>query len=403
MTLVRTVRLCRTFSFSGARDDRAFRGIRNIDLEVNTGECVGLIGRNGCGKTTLLRVLAGVLEPDSGEIDVKGSLAALIESAGGIELDVSGGENLRNLLVLQGVEPKNLDEILERAVSFAELGEALYEPVRTYSTGMMMRLAFAAVIFLEADLLLVDEVLSVGDPVFQRRCANEIRRFVGDGGTIILASHNYHEIAALCERVVLMENGEVVIDGPSDDVYRAFWQRNEDDMSRITPHGRPRRADNLLKAHAPLAENTGEARITHVRFCNRHGMEVRDFETLTAVTVEIGFDVPKPVQNVLCRVQFHRSDGLFVMGSNTERHGMDLARLEGRGTLRLTYPHFPLAQGEYFVSVGLWPDEYRSFIAERAYDYHENAYVIGVSQGRAAGGGLVASEHRWTVEHGHDE
>lgn len=397
MSLVRAAGLGRSFA-TGRH--HGFRGIRDIDLVIAPGECVGLIGRNGCGKTTLLRVLAGVLEASAGELEVTPSVAALIEASGGIELDVSGAENLRNLLVLQGVPAAEVEGVAARASSFADLGPALADPVRTYSTGMVMRLAFSAVIFLDAELLLVDEVLSVGDPVFQRRCANEIRRYVGAGGTILLASHNYHEIAALCERVVLMEEGRIVVDGPADDVYRAFWQRNEHELARITPHGGPAPAANLLKAHAPLAENMGGVVIREVRFVNGRGGVVREFESLTELTVEIEFEATEPVEEVICRVQFHRSDGLFVMGSNTLRHGLDLGRLDGPGVLRLAYPRLPLAQGEYFVSVGLWPDEYRSFIAERAYDYHENAYVIGVSQGRAAGGGLIASDHHWSVERG---
>ncbi len=398
MSVIRATRVCR--SFAPPSRCGAVRGIHDIDLEVAAGECVGLIGRNGCGKTTLLRVLAGILDPDSGTLEIDAEMAALIEAGGGIEIDVSGAENLRNLLVLQGVGQGRLEEVWARAATFADLGDALADPVRTYSTGMVMRLAFAAVIFLDAELLLVDEVLSVGDPVFQRRCANEIRRFVNDGGTIILASHNYHEIAALCERVVLMEHGRIVVDGPADDVYRAFWQRNEDELSRITPHGAPRPTENLLKAHAPLAENTGEVRILEVRFVDGDGGIGHEFNSLAAFAVEIDVEALRPLEHVICRVQFHRSDGLFVMGSNTRRHRFEPGPLAGRSTFRLAYPSLPLARGEYFVSVGLWPDEYRSFIAERAYDYHENSYVIAISQPRRAGGGLIASEHRWSLRRG---
>ena len=395
MSLVRVDALSRSFGGGGRRT--ACRAVRGVSFAVNKGECVGLIGRNGSGKTTLLRLLAGVLEPDEGEVVVDGSMAALIESTGGIELDATGEENLRNLLVLQGVQWADLMPVLHRAREFSELGEAIEDPVRTYSTGMVMRLAFAAVIFLEADLLLVDEVLSVGDPVFQRRCANQIRRFVAGGGTIILASHNYHEIAALCERVIFMDDGEIVIDGPADDVYRAFWQRNEEAMTRITAVGPERFAVNPLKAHAPLAENSHQIRIEEVRFVGEGGSAQQDIQSLSRLLIEIVFEASEAVMSPICRVQFHRADGLFVMGSNTARHGLDFVIHKGRGTLRLEYPHFPLAEGEYYVSVGLWPDEYRSFIAERAFDYHENAYVIKVAQRREHGGGPIASTHTWTL------
>ncbi len=398
MSLVRATGIGRSFGTGGRR--AACRAVRNVSLTVDKGECVGLIGRNGSGKTTLLRLLAGVLAPDEGEVVVNGTMAALIEATGGIELDASGAENLRNLLILQGVKLADLGPIVDRASAFSELGSALEDPVRTYSTGMVMRLAFAAVTFLEADLLLVDEVLSVGDPVFQRRCANQIRRFVADGGTIILASHNYHEIAALCERVVFMDSGEIVIDGPADDVYRAFWQRNEEAMTRISAFGPERLVANPLKAHAPLAENTHQVRIQGVRFVDEHGTMRQSFRALSRLLIEIDFEVETAVESPICRVQFHRADGLFVMGANTARHELNLGTLRGSGTLCLEYAHVPLAEGEYYVSVGLWPDEYRSFIAERAYDFHENAYVIRVEQRREDGGGLIASRHRWTIVDG---
>jgi ABC-type polysaccharide/polyol phosphate transport system ATPase subunit len=381
--------------------------VRQVSFEVGRGECVGIIGRNGSGKTTLLRMLAGVLQPDSGEIRVDGGIAALIEASGGIEQDASGIENLRNLLVLQGVGVSQLPRTLDRAITFAQLGEFIAHPVRTYSSGMLMRLAFAAVIFLDADILLVDEVLSVGDPVFQRRCANEIRRFVGDGGTMILSSHNYHEVAALCERVILMHDGEIVIDGAADDVFRTFWQQNEQDLMRISPHGETLLLQNPLKAHTPLARNTGEVRIEGVRFITGDGIaadqvamgQTQAFDrvaSLQPLTIEIAIVATTPVQSPMCRVQFHRGDGLFLMGSNTHRHGLDLGRVEGTRIIRLSYDSFPLAEGEYYVSVGLWPDEYCSFIAEQALDYHEHTYILRVTQQRRDGGGLVASNHHWT-------
>ncbi|MCP4549402.1 MAG: ABC transporter ATP-binding protein [bacterium] len=393
MTIIRAENLRKIYRTAGERC--SLEALAGVSCEVTQGECVGVIGRNGSGKTTLLRMLAGVLNPDEGAVEVTGEKAALIEPTGGIELDASGAENLRNLLILQGLAPARLPEVLEKACAFSELDGFLEQPVRTYSSGMIMRLAFAGVILLDVDVLLVDEIMSVGDPVFQRKCANEIRRFTKEGGTMILASHDYHQVAALCERVILLEQGKVAIDGPADEVFRAFWQRNEKDLMRITAQDDVIRR-NPLKALTPLAESSGEIRIEAVRLLNDEGEDVREACALSPLTIEIVFSGPEAVDSPMCRVQFHRADGLFVMGSNTFRHGIDLGRFQGRGELRLTYESLPLAEGEYFVSVGLWPDEYRSFIAERAYHYLENAFVLRVSQKRQDGGGIVATRHRWT-------
>jgi len=389
--LIDVVNLTKNFGKPGSSS--AHTALENVSFSVRSGECVGLIGRNGSGKTTLLRILARITKPSLGEAKTKGSFATLLEPGSGIELDASGRENLRNLFLLQRVDVSQLPALLERACRFADLGSFLDRSVRTYSTGMVMRLAFASVISLPADLLLVDEVLAVGDPVFQRKCANEIRHFVRGGGTMVLASHNYHEVAALCERVIFLDRGRIIVDGPADSVFRAFWARNETDLMTITAEGDL--PFDLLKAHTPLAETTGEMEIIAVRFRNGTGEVSDSIQSLGRLCIEIDYNAKSAVDSPLCRVQFHRGDGLFVMGSNTLRHELDLGILKGKGTIRLTYGSLPLGEGDFFVSVGLWPDEYRSFIAERAYDYKENAYVLQVKQNRQHGGGLIASDHSW--------
>jgi ABC-type polysaccharide/polyol phosphate transport system ATPase subunit len=394
MSLVRVTNIAKRYRLRGGELATA---LDDISFTVAPGECVGVIGRNGSGKTTLLRLLAGVTRPDSGSLAIDGSFAAIIETTGGIEVDASGHENLRNLLILQGVAADQLDHLLHRACHFADLGSFLHEPVRTYSEGMVMRLGFAGVIFLDVDLLLVDEVLSVGDPVFQRKCANEIRRFVGNGGTMILASHNYHEVAALCQRVILLDAGRVLIDGASDQVFRTFWQRNEQDLMRITSQAE-QPGPNPLKAHTPLAESTGELRIESVTVLDRNNQDTRDLVALDRVTFEVRVVATRPVDSPLCRIQMHRADGLFITGSNTLRHQLATGEISGRGIFRLTYEALPLAEGEYYLSIGLWPDEYASFIAERAYDFWENAFILRVTQERRHGGGLIASHHSWSYE-----
>jgi len=191
--------------------------VRGVDLEVGRGQTVGLVGRNGCGKSTLLQMVCGTLQPTLGSVEVRGRVAALLELGAGFNPDFTGRENARLNATILGLDPAEIEERMERVVSFADIGAFVDRPVRSYSSGMFARLAFAVAINVDPDVLVVDEILSVGDEAFQRKCFARIEEIRSQGATVLFVSHSTATVAELCDRVWLMDGGEILFDGPPRD------------------------------------------------------------------------------------------------------------------------------------------------------------------------------------------
>jgi lipopolysaccharide transport system ATP-binding protein len=194
------------------------RALNGIDLTIRDGERVGIIGRNGAGKSTLLRVLAGILPPTSGVSRVQGVVAPLFEFATGFEMELSGYENVRIRSLLQGMEWPRIQERMPGIVEFSELGEALSQPVRTYSSGMFIRLAFSTATSIDPDILLIDEAFGAGDQHFSVKSANRMRELMDKGRVLVFTSHNLDLVRSLCHRIVWIDKGTIIDDGPADSV-----------------------------------------------------------------------------------------------------------------------------------------------------------------------------------------
>jgi ABC-type polysaccharide/polyol phosphate transport system ATPase subunit len=188
-----------------------------VDLEIAPGERVGLVGRNGAGKTSTLRILAGIVPLQAGEVGCGGLVVALLEFSAGFSRDFSGRENIYLQGALYGLDKRGIEERMDQIIEFSELGEFIDIPVKTYSSGMFVRLGFSIVAHLDADVLLLDEVLAVGDEAFQRKCLRRISEQIAAGATVVLVSHDASAIERVCERVVVMDTGRVVFDGPTDE------------------------------------------------------------------------------------------------------------------------------------------------------------------------------------------
>ena len=192
---------------------KKFHALRGITFKVRKGETVGIIGRNGAGKSTLLQIICGTLTPSSGNVDVAGRVAALLELGAGFNPEFTGGENVYMNATILGLKEEEIDERFDDIVEFADIGEYLDQPVKTYSSGMYMRLAFAVAINSNPDILIVDEALSVGDEAFQRRCFSRLLRIKDEGGTILFVSHSASLVVELCDRAVLLDRGELLLSG----------------------------------------------------------------------------------------------------------------------------------------------------------------------------------------------
>jgi len=323
---------------SGAREVQA---LRDVSAAIEPGEAVGLVGRNGSGKTTLLRLISGIIKPTSGRVEAGGRVASLLELGAGFHPDFTGRENVYLNASIHGLSRARVREVMDEIVAFAELERFIDLPVRTYSSGMFMRLGFSVAAHIQADVLLLDEVFAVGDEQFQRKCFGKIAEFKNRGGTILFVSHDAQAVERLCDRAVLLRQGEVAFDGPTETAIAAYRTLLADDA-------------NPDEVEAGLREwGTGEAQIVAAELLDGDGdprVQFASGEPLTVrltVAAEPGLAPP----NVTLEL---RDDGGLVLGAttaNTADHGWNGAA--GERELRFRLERLPLADGRFHLRVGL--------------------------------------------------
>jgi ABC-type polysaccharide/polyol phosphate transport system ATPase subunit len=207
------------------REDNRFYALRNVSFEIAQGESVGIVGSNGAGKSTLLSVITGLAQPDEGSVQVNGRIAALLELGSGFHPDLTGKENIRLNAALLGFTEKETDDLYESIVDFSGVGEFINEPLRTYSSGMMLRVAFSVAVNVDPDVLLIDEILAVGDQAFQAKCLERIQRLRSCGKTLLCVSHSATMLAQFCDRAIWLDHGQVVMQGDIGEVIQAYEGR----------------------------------------------------------------------------------------------------------------------------------------------------------------------------------
>jgi len=203
-----------------------FSALEGINLEVGRGEIVGIIGRNGSGKSTLLRIVAGITQPTQGERIINGTIIPLFELGAGFDRELTGRENLKYFTIIQNFDKAKTSNIIEKAIAFADIGAFIDQPLRTYSRGMRSRLAFSISIFLDADILVIDEVLAVGDAFFKIKSQEKMHELINSGKTILLVTHSEKEVQNICTRAVLLQKGKIIKDGKPDEVVEAYHNIN---------------------------------------------------------------------------------------------------------------------------------------------------------------------------------
>jgi ABC-type polysaccharide/polyol phosphate transport system ATPase subunit len=363
-----------------ARRSRAAEvvALRDVSFHVERGSAVGLVGRNGSGKTTLLRLLSGIIRPTAGRVDVGGRVGSLLELGAGFHPDLTGRENVFLNGSIYGLKRAYIREQLDEIVAFAGLEDAIDLPVRTYSSGMYMRLGFAIAAHIEADILLLDEVFAVGDEQFQRKCFGKIFEFKQRGGTIVFVSHDASAVERLCDRAILLRNGSVEFDGPTHDAivrYRRQLAGERDPDER----------------GAGLKEwGSGEARIDEVALLGPDGDERTQllagepFAIRLRVTAER--EVPAP------RISFELRDASGLLLAADAQSTSELGWERGGGVLRFEVERPPLADGRFNLRLGL-SDE----TGERLYHWLDDALTFVVYP-PGDERGVVRLEGRWEKE-----
>jgi ABC-type polysaccharide/polyol phosphate transport system ATPase subunit len=377
--------------------DASVPALKSVSFAVHRGEAFGVIGRNGSGKSTLLKLISGILKPTAGRVTVNGRIAALIELGAGFHPEITGRENIYINGIMLGLTRREIDGRFAKIVEFAGIGDFLDQPVKTYSSGMYVRLGFAVAVHVDPDILLIDEVLSVGDEEFSARCIAKIQEMKYRGVTLIFVTHQLDQVRKLCDRAVWLDHGEAVQIGDPVRVVDAYLQ----EVAGFSP------AETAVEDAAEEQERTepentldeeerwgsGEVVLKRVALTDAHGRELVALGAGTAVTIDMDVEVRVPQDDFVFGIGIYHADGSCVYGTNTELEGFVSERLETDGRVRFVMPSLDLVAGSYRIDAAIHTRN------GRAFDYRRGVirFVVG---SRLHDVGVYRPQHDWTFEGG---
>ena len=378
--------------------------LKGISFDVKKGEAIGLIGKNGCGKSTTLKLLTRIIYPDSGCIELKGRVSSLLELGAGFHPDMSGRENIYLNAAIFGLTKKEIDKKIDEIIKFSELEDFIENPVRTYSSGMYMRLAFAVAINVEADILLIDEILAVGDISFQKKCFEKLKEIKRAGTSIVIVSHSLDQIEKICDRCIWIENGIIKEAGHSKKISEDYLidmeskrleRFQEEYYSEIETIDKNEERESVVQVENTKLENIGlneeikqlsknllkikrkevldrKVYFSELYITDIEGKEKLSFETGDDIIVYIKYIVDcEHAEGSICFLVY-RDDGVYCFGTNTYFENKQILNLKEYSILKITLKHIELLSGKYFFCIGLNNEE------AVTYDYLENAACIHI-------------------------
>jgi ABC-2 type transport system ATP-binding protein len=355
-----------------------FWALKDVSLEVPDGKTFGVIGHNGSGKSTLLKCLAGILVPDKGKVSTTGRVSALLELGAGFHPELSGRENVFLNGAILGLKKREIEKRFDDIVEFAGLEQFIDSPVKNYSSGMFVRLGFAVAVNVDPDVLLLDEVLSVGDENFQRKSAEKIDQFRRDGRTIVLVSHGLGSVEQLCETAAWLDHGQVMAIGPSADVISQY---------RGDSHEALKNPDEIGSRWG-----SGEIQITEVELLDGSGVAVEHPRTLDPFTIRVHVTAHAPIQDTVLVAKIDHVGGHTVWQSSTRRNGVSIGRIENTAIIDLAFPALPLLEGTYELTLAI-----TNQTEIQPYDWWERRIRFDVRQYVNADQGVVHIPSSWTV------
>jgi ABC-type polysaccharide/polyol phosphate transport system ATPase subunit len=425
----------RLFEFFGRRKHHQEHwALRDVSFSIGRGRSFGVIGSNGAGKSTLLKLIGGISEPTRGALHVRAPISTLLDLGLGFHNNFTGRENIHLNCQLLGMKRDQVEDRIPEMIAFAELGEFVDYPVRTYSSGMALRLGFAIAAHIDSQVFLVDEVLAVGDQYFQRKCVRKIEQFLEEGRTIVLVSHDLHAIRSLCDDVMWLDGGEVRALGPAREVVEQYMDLDREMAARssrpvVVPAPAPDapRAMATYKATVNNPElrrrvmeacdvpdaaeqfaqtvetqayerydgdnavliGSGEVRVQKVQLLDAQGQARTRFQSGEALSVAVTFRTTEPVDRPILGVAIHRNDGVYVYGPNTRFDGVLDGVYDGIYTFFIHYPELALLAGRYLVSIAVFDKNHL-----KPHVWHNRLYDFEVAQA-VEDHGLVQLEHQW--------
>jgi lipopolysaccharide transport system ATP-binding protein len=370
-----------------------FWALRDVSFRVAPGRMVGLIGRNGSGKSTLLSLIGGIGQPDRGKIRVHGRMRALLDLGVGLHPDLTGRENVFINGVIAGLTRREVQQQFDSIVAFAELEAFIDNPLRTYSTGMRMRLGFAIAVHTSPEILLIDEVLAVGDLAFQRKCIERIAQFKAEGCTILFVSHDETQIKKLCDEVVYLREGYLVAQGDPEVVVGQYIADMRDETHRRTPEEYPVMRSSSGEPLIVHENRFGslEMQITGVHILSPTGLPIREIRSGEPLRIEIEYKAPKPIPSPIFSLNISREDQLICYDTNTQAAQQTVPTLHGTGKIILQLERLDLNSGQYYINVGIYEPNW-----SYAYDYHWHVYPLLIHPSGFDKGVLIAP-HQWEI------
>jgi lipopolysaccharide transport system ATP-binding protein len=331
--------------------EQEFWAVKDVNFTIPKGGVVGVMGPNGAGKSTILKLLSGIMSPTRGEMIINGRLSALIEVTAGFHPDLTGRENVYLNGTILGMKHREIDSKFDEIVAFSEIGDFIDTPVKRYSSGMYSRLGFSVAAHMDPEILIVDEVLSVGDVAFQAKCAQKMRDLLGSGATILLVSHQISLIQSLCKRALLLHQGELIKDGPTEEVIPYYqnitFKKNEDDFKyKIkVDQGKVKIKQDLL------------IEITNVTLYGKDLKPKEEFATGEDFEIKVNYDAKQEILDPIVIIDILRSDGVLCCSLNSKDSRVALGKVSGKAFLKLAFKDFNLAPGIYLIKISFWEKE----------------------------------------------
>ncbi len=329
----------------GLTTETAIDAVKDVTLDIKRGEILGLIGDNGSGKSTLLKLVAGITEPTSGELQVNGTVSSLLEVGVGFHPDMTGRENVFLSGALLGISRHVLADRMDDIIAFSELEQFIDSPVKHYSSGMYLRLGFAVGVYVDPDILLVDEILAVGDQRFQRKCKEHVRALRRSGKTIVVVSHDLDAIVALCDRAAVIHKGALLGEGRPYDMVTLYKQHQ---FLEARQRGEPPSAEIIRRNRL----GAFDAKVASVQMYDANGHEQYVFETGDPARIELHWKTETPIQYPIWGVAFHADDGYELATIATDVAIGDIDQIEGEGKVVFEFDALNLIEGAYSLSIG---------------------------------------------------
>lgn len=375
--------------------ENAFWALRDVSFSVEQGQALGIIGHNGAGKSTLLRLLCGLGRPTTGRIRCTSQVSGLLELGSGFHPDMTGRENLMTGGILSGLTKRQVLAKQEEIIAFAELEEFIDQPIRTYSNGMYLRLAFATAIHFDPDVLIIDEVLAVGDSRFQQKCLERLAAFRATGKTSILTSHDSAQIRSLCNEVLVLEEGRVVMHGDPESAIQCY-----NDLMRQRTEKRTAQVFGGAVQHNLTVEHgsrmgTQEASIRVVHLYDKQGKTTNSLYSSDSLTIELEYELAKPLSDIALTLGIYSETNIKCFEACIPSAITAFGSLYKPGSLRCHLPELPLLPGLYYINIGLYPTDWNY-----VYDYHWQMHALHVmnkNETSSYASGVVSMRPVWSI------